>query len=73
MEYLEPFLTSEAPFMILFVALFFYVIRTNQTREARLTKLIDDDLKRLSNDLAVLMGVWKVLLEKEVQNERSKK
>lgn len=59
--------------MLLFVALFFYVIDSNKKRETRLTELIDKDLKQLSLDLHVLMNVWKILLEKEVENERSEK
>ena len=72
MEYLQPFINSDTPFLLLFVALFFYVIKGNKERENRLTQLIDNDLKQLSADLHVLMGVWKILLEKEVDNERRK-
>lgn len=72
MEYLNPFLNSETPFMLLFVALFFYVIKGNKDREARLTQIIDEDLKRMSEDLHVLMGVWKILLENEVKKEGRK-
>lgn len=72
MEYLNPFLNSETPFMLLFTALFFYVIKGNKDREARLTQIIDEDLKRMSEDLHVLMGVWKILLENEVKNEGRK-
>lgn len=73
MEYLSPFLNSETPFMLLFVALFFYIIKSNRDREIRLTQIIDNDLKRMSEDLHVLMGVWKILLENQVkENERSK-
>jgi len=71
-EYLQPFLNSDAPFLLLFVSLFFYVIKSNRDREAKMAKIIDEDLKRLSEDLHVLMGIWKILLEKEVQNEGSK-
>jgi hypothetical protein len=72
MEYIQPFLNSETPFMLLFVALFFYVIKTNRDREAAMRNIIDNDLKTLSTDLHVLMGVWKILLENEVKDERSK-
>jgi hypothetical protein len=73
MEYIQPFLNSETPFMLLFVALFFYVIKTNRDREAAMRKIIDEDLKILSSDLHVLMGVWKILLQKEVEKEGSVK
>lgn len=72
MEFLQPFLNSDAPFLLLFVSLFFYVIKTNRDRETAMRKIIDDDLKMLSNDLHVLMGVWKILLENEVKDEGSK-
>jgi hypothetical protein len=72
MEYLNPFINSETPFMLLFVALFFYFIKTGRDREARLMQLMDEELKQVSKDLQVLLGVWKVLLENEVQDERSK-
>ena len=73
MEYIQPFLNSETPFMLLFVALFFYVIKSNKDREANMAKIIDKDLKRMSEDLHVLMGVWKILLTKEVEKEGSNK
>ena len=73
MEYIQPFLNSETPFMLLFVALFFYVIKSNKDREAKTAKIMDEDLKRLSEDLHVLMGVWKILLQKEVEKEGSVK
>lgn len=68
MDLLQFFNTSETPFMLLFVALFFYVIRSNKEREMRLQEIIDTDLKKMSEDLHVLMGVWKILLEKEIKN-----
>ena len=72
MEYIQPFLNSETPFLLLFVALFFYVIKTIK-KERRLQKIIDEDLKTIKADLHVLMGVWKILLEKEVKKEGGKK
>lgn len=72
MDYLQPFLNSDTPFLLLFVSLFFYVIKSNKDREAKTSQIIDNDLKRLSDDLHVLMGVWKILLQKEVDKEGSK-
>jgi hypothetical protein len=72
MEYLQPFLNSDTPFLLLFVSLFFYVIKSNKDREQKTAQIIDNDLKRLSEDLHVLMGVWKILLQKEVEKEGSK-
>jgi hypothetical protein len=72
MEYLQPFLNSDTPFLLLFVSLFFYVIKSNKDREQKMAQIIDNDLKRLSEDLHVLMGVWKILLQKEVEKEGSK-
>jgi hypothetical protein len=73
MDYLQPFLNSDTPFLLLFVSLFFYVIKSNKDREAKTAQIIDNDLKRLSEDLHVLMGVWKILLQKEVEKEGSVK
>ena len=67
MDLLSFFNTSETPFMLLFVILFFYVIKTNKEREARQQATIDQELKKMNEGLTVLMGVWKILLEKEVK------
>lgn len=66
-DLLKIFSTSETPFALLFIALFFYVIRTNKTREKRLTDLIDGKITAIHEEMKVLMKVWQILLEKELK------
>ena len=68
---LAPFIGSETPFALLFIALFFYVIKTNKDREQRHHALVQDELKALSTDLKVLISVWKILLEKELEANKN--
>lgn len=65
-DLLKIFSTTETPFALLFIALFFYVIRTNRAREKRLTDLIDEKLTTIENDMQILIKVWQILLEKEI-------
>lgn len=67
MEYLQPFLNTETPFTLLFVALFFYVIKANKDREISQQKLIDKEMKKITTDMSILIEVWKILLEKEME------
>lgn len=66
-EYLKFFINTDTPFMLLFVALFFYNIKTNKDRENRLHDLIEKKLGDMENELNVLVEVWKILLEKELE------
>ena len=68
---LAPFIGSETPFALLFIALFFYVIKTNRDRERRHHALVQEELKLLSGDLKVLINVWKILLEKELEEKKN--
>jgi len=68
---LAPFIGSETPFALLFVALFFYVIKTNKDREQRHHNLVQEELSALSEDLKVLINVWKILLEKELEVKKN--
>jgi hypothetical protein len=69
-EYLSYFMKSDAPFMLLFVSLFFYTVKSNKEREAHLNKLIDKRLSSMQEELRVLMEVWKILLEKELKTKQ---
>lgn len=73
-DLLKIFSTTETPFALLFIALFFYVIRTNRAREKRLTDLIDGKLTTINNEMQILIKVWQILLEKEInqRNEEEK-
>lgn len=69
-DLLKIFSSTETPFALLFIALFFYVIRTNRAREKRLTDLIDGKLTTIHNEMQILIKVWQILLEKEI-NKRN--
>lgn len=69
-DYITYFLSTETPFMLLFVALFFYVIKTNVDREKRLTALINSKLDTIDKQLEVLIKVWKILIEKELEGKK---
>ena len=66
-DLLKIFSSTETPFALLFIALFFYVIRTNRAREKRLTDLIDGKLTTIHNEMQILIKVWQILLEKEIK------
>lgn len=69
-EYLNYFLTSETPFMLLFVILFFYTVRTNKEREKELNRLLQVKLSTIEEQLNVLIKVWHILLEKELEEKK---
>lgn len=66
-EFIRYFINSETPFMLLFVSLFFYTVKTNKDREAHTNKLIDEKLTEVHEQMTVLIKVWKILLEKELE------
>jgi hypothetical protein len=66
-EYIRYFINSETPFMLLFVSLFFYNIKTNRDREKRWTDLTELKLAAMQEEMHVLIRVWKILLEKELE------
>ena len=69
-EFLRLFLNSETPFMLLFVSLFFYTVKANKDRETRYHDLIDQRLIKIDEELNVLIKVWKILLEKELEDKK---
>lgn len=70
-EFLTIFLKSETPFMLLFVSLFFYTVKANKDRETVQYKIIEEHLRSVEEEIKVLITVWKILLEKELE-EREK-
>jgi hypothetical protein len=68
-DFFSYFTNTETPFALLFIALFFYVIKSNKDREDRLHRIIDESLNKTSEDLHVLLKVWKILIEKEVKQD----
>lgn len=69
-EFIKYFINSETPFMLLFVCLFFYTVKNNKDREAHLNKIIDTKLTEVHEQMAVLIKVWKILLEKELEERK---
>jgi hypothetical protein len=69
-DYLQYFITTDTPFMLLFVSLFFYVVKSNKDREVRLNKIIDHKLSEVQEQMAVLIKVWQILLEKELEERK---
>lgn len=74
MEFLNElsyFIKSETPFMLLFSALFLYHIKTNREREKRMHELISTKIDAIQTEMHVLIKVWKVLLEKELEERKN--
>lgn len=73
MEYiLDLFNKTDIPFTLLFVALFFYTIKSNSSREHHMNTIIDNRLSEMQEDVRVLMQIWKILLEKELKSQEGK-
>jgi hypothetical protein len=69
-EYLKYFLNNETPFMLLFVSLFFYTVKNNKDREDKQHRLMTEKLSMVEEELKVLIKVWQILLEKELEARR---
>lgn len=69
-EFMKLFLNSETPFMLLFVALFFYTVKNNKDRETRYHEITEAKLNKIDDELNVLIQVWKILLEKELEERK---
>lgn len=67
---LSYFIKTETPFMLLFSALFIYFIKTSKDREKRMHELIATKLDSINSEMQVLIRVWKVLLEKELEEKK---
>lgn len=68
-DYLKYFLNSETPFMLLFVSLFFYTVKNYRERELYLSQLFEKKLSKIEEEINVLIRVWKILLEKELEKK----
>lgn len=68
--FMQFFTKTDVPFTLLFVALFFYTIKSNTGREHHLNKIIDERLNAMQEDMRVLLNVWKILLEKELKRQQ---
>lgn len=69
-EFLRFFVTTDTPFMLLFVSLFFYTVKTNKQREEQQHKLMNEKLSTVEEELKVLIKVWQILLEKELEERK---
>lgn len=70
-EFIRYFINSETPFMLLFVALFFYNIKTNQEREKRNSEIVERKLTTIEEEIKIIISIWKILLEKELENRKT--
>jgi hypothetical protein len=69
-ESLQYFLKTETPFMLMFALLFLYVLKTNRDREISQDKHISKKLEKIEENLEVMIKVWKILLEKELEDRK---
>ena len=71
LDILTPFVGTETPFAFLFMTLFFYFIKTSKDREQKHLEIIKEDLRQQNKDLKILIEVWKILLEKELEGKKN--
>lgn len=64
------FLKTETPFMLMFALLFLYVLRTNRDREISQDKHISQKLDNLKENQEIMLQVWKILIEKELEERK---
>ena len=69
LSYLDRFLRTDTPFMLLFVSLFFYFMKSARDREKESNKIINEKLSTMEEEMNVLIRVWKILLEKELKKK----
>jgi hypothetical protein len=67
LNWFNAFLNTQTPFMLMFVALFFYVIKTNRDREIFERVDFKTKLDKIDEEIQVIIKVWKILLEKELE------
>lgn len=70
-NYVGQFLHTDTPFMLLFVSLFFYIIKTSREREITDKNEILVKLDKIDEELQVIIKVWKILLEKELEAKKN--
>lgn len=70
-NYLASFLHTDTPFMLLFVSLFFYIIKTGREREISDKSEMLKKLDTIDEELKVIIKVWKILLEKELEDKKN--
>ncbi len=70
-DYLTLFLHTDTPFMLLFITLFLYVIKTNRDREKCDHVTMITKLEKIDQELKVMLKVWKILLQKELEDKKN--
>jgi BhlA-like holin len=71
LDYVRTFLGTDTPFMLLFVTLFFYFIKTSREREKENHNISEIQLNSIKQDIQVLIKVWQILLEKELERKKN--
>jgi len=69
-NYVGQFLHTDTPFMLLFVSVFFYIIKTSREREITDKNEMLTKLDKIDEELQVIIKVWKILLEKELEEKK---
>ena len=64
------FLKTETPFMLMFALLFIYFLKTNRDREVSQDKNISKKLEKMQENQEVIIKVWQILLEKELEDRK---
>jgi len=64
---LDYFLRTNTPFMLLFVLLFLYFVKSGRERERRLEDIIEKRIAETNKELDTMMLFWKKLIEKELE------
>ena len=70
-SYLGSFLHTDTPFMLLFVSLFFYIIKTGREREITDKSEMIKKLDTIDEELKVMLKVWQILLKKELEDKNN--
>lgn len=70
-SYVGNFLHTDTPFMLLFVSLFFYIIKTSRDREIADENEIIKKLDKIDEELQIIIKVWQILLKKELEDKKN--
>lgn len=70
-NYVGDFLHTDTPFMLLFVSLFFYIIKTSREREITDHDVMLKKLEKIDQELQIIIKVWKILLQKELEDKKN--
>jgi hypothetical protein len=71
MDSFQYFLKTETPFMLMFAMLFLYFLKTARDREVSQEEKVSKKIDAIQEQLDVMMKVWKILLEKELEARKN--